>query len=104
MSALSNREAMACGLPLVCLDDPALSEILDEGINGLTYHTQEEFIACVTRLLDDKALYQKMSEAAIAKSKQFSMAACAGNFIRIYEKIVSRCQSAPCQVHGSKKI
>ena len=97
MSALSNREAMACGLPLICLDDPALKEILDNGVNGLTYRTEEEFVERVTHLLNDDAFYQKMAAAALEKSKQFSMAACARNFIRIYQKIVTKYQAYTAQ-------
>ena len=48
---MSYLEAMACGLPLVCRDDPSLLGVLENGENGYIYTDEPGFIKGVSALL-----------------------------------------------------
>ena len=89
-SSLTLREALACGLPCICLADEFLKGLLDDRINGMIYHSPKEFIRCVFKLLNDNELYEKMSREAIKKSAEFSMNNSAECFLKIYRHCLNR--------------
>ncbi|MGX2039599.1 glycosyltransferase family 4 protein [Methylocaldum sp. MU1018] len=70
---LSIHHAMAYGVPVVTDDDPltqtAEFEILQNGVNGLTYRAGDidDFVAKVSRILDDPALRRELSRAAVRR-------------------------------------
>lgn len=67
-------EAMGCGLPIIALKDAAMSDMVENGINGyLTNKNYKEFSEKIMKLFKDKKLYKKMSEQSIKKSKEFSI-------------------------------
>lgn len=89
MHSLTYLEAMACGLPLVCRDDPCLEGVLTDGFNGYIYQTKEEFVTKTLRLLQDEALCQEMSEHSLARSANFSEEAFADKMLALYRQLIS---------------
>ena len=87
MHSLTYLEAMACGLPLICRDDPCLEGVLFDGENGFRYRTQEEFTESVIKLVEDSALRAQMSENALQTSLTFSDTACAHKMLDLYKKL-----------------
>jgi len=56
-------EAMASGLPVIAVKAPGLTEIVEDGVNGLLVDPEPEAIAAAMRLLiDDPKLWLKLSE------------------------------------------
>jgi glycosyltransferase involved in cell wall biosynthesis len=56
-------EAMASGLPVIAVKAPGLTEIVEDGVNGLLVDPEPEAIAVAMRsLIDDPKLWLKMSE------------------------------------------
>ena len=61
---LTYLEAMACGLPVLCRDDPCLDGVIVNGENGFVYETKEEFAAYAARLVNDPGLRRSVGECA----------------------------------------
>lgn len=69
-------EAMASGLPLVGYDDAAVSECVEDGVNGLSCPPGDEaaFIAQACRLAADASLRRRLGAAARAEAARRSWA------------------------------
>lgn len=57
---LTLLEAMAASIPVVAYDDEAFSDALVDGLNGYTFESDEEYIKAVSKLIDDKKIYERM--------------------------------------------
>lgn len=64
-------EAMACGLPIVCTDVGGLSDLVQDGENGLLFKPGEIGVLArhIATLLGDDSLRQRMGQNNIAKIK-----------------------------------
>lgn len=70
---LTALEAMTAGLPVIVPTVGGIAEMVDEGVDG--YHIDAEHIDEVARhigqLLDDKTLYARMAQNALAASRRY---------------------------------
>ena len=57
-------QAMACGLPCLAADAPAYRGVVEDGVAGLLYRSEQEALQLLTVLIDDRALRQRLGEAA----------------------------------------
>lgn len=64
IQGLTYIEALASGNPIICREDPSLNGTLEEGKNGYSFKTQEEFIKNATLLLENEKLIKEMSAYA----------------------------------------
>lgn len=88
---LTYIEAMASGLPLLCRKDPCLERVIEEGVTGESYETEEEFRSALCRMLSDRTALAEMGNAAEAKfRKEFSAAAFADKILFVYEAFMGR--------------
>ena len=87
--SLSNLEAMACGLPLVCREDTCLRGVLDHGENGFIYRTEQEFAQSVGKIIGDQALKERMRANALRKAETFSDRRFVERMAEEYEKVLS---------------
>ncbi len=83
---LTNIEALASSLPIICKRDEALFGYLEEGMNGFTFQTDEDFIACCADLLSDRNLLLSMKENAEKSTRLFSIAIYAKKMLDIYDR------------------
>jgi hypothetical protein len=62
-------EAMACGVPAICLNVPTGAlELVEHEVTGLLVDDREDgFVAAVRRLRDEPRLWERLSRAARAK-------------------------------------
>lgn len=52
---LTYQEAMAAGLPLLCRRDACLVDVIQDGVNGMTYDSDAEFSKKLSLLAEDEA-------------------------------------------------
>ncbi len=84
-------EAMATGLPIVTCDVGAMSEIIDDGINGYVAHNEEELLNRLLLLLGSCALRQQVGHSAREKVEQkFNWHVIVDTYISIYEMMMGR--------------
>lgn len=84
-------EAMACGLPVITTRIPPLTEIVQDGVNGLLCQTDdiEGFARAARTLKDDPMLYNAISDAARKRAvATFSMDAMINKYLKIYKDLV----------------
>ena len=86
--SISCLEALACGLPLVCREDASLRGVLDDNGNGIIYHTEDEFVGAVTRILRDKRLREAMRERALDRAAEYSDARFVRRTLELYESLL----------------
>ncbi len=86
MHSLTYLEAITCGLPLLCRDDPCLEGMLEERVNGFAWKTREEFVSGCLSLMRDKTLRERFSAASLEISENFSAKKCAMDMADFYKK------------------
>lgn len=79
-------EAMASGLPVVCLDGKGNRDIIEQGKNGFMIFEQspELFAQKITELITNKQLYSEMSLYANEYAKKFDIKEYVDNLIELY--------------------
>ena len=93
--SLSNLEAMACGLPLVCREDTALLGVLVNGENGFTYRTEEEFVNSVASILTNQEVRERMRKNALQRAQAFSDQCFVSRLIEQYERVTAGGKNEP---------
>lgn len=69
---LTYIEAMACGLPLLCLEDPCLESVLISGHNGFYFKNADEFVQHCCRLFESNHILNVMGQNALSFASNFS--------------------------------
>ena len=88
--SMSYLESIANGLPLVCREDASLRGVLENGEDGFTYRTEQEFVDAVVKILQDQPLQKRMRENARRKAEEYSDQRFVERSIALYEKVLSR--------------
>lgn len=85
-------EAMAAGLPVVCLDGKGNRDIIIQGKNGVMLKDQdpENFAQTILDIFNSKEKYETMSEFAVAFAKQFDMTAHTEKLVEFYQSILKK--------------
>lgn len=79
-------EALACGVPVIAVDNRGHREIVQDGINGfLIKNDIDELVDKFDKLYNDKELYEKMKEKCYDTSKQFFLSHSIEIMKKIYE-------------------
>ena len=95
---LTYVEALACGLPLVCRNDPALDGVVSNGLGGYRYENCGEFCTYISKILDTPPLQRSMREENLAIVHKFSKEQFAENIAALYERLYQRKQLAAPQL------
>jgi glycosyltransferase involved in cell wall biosynthesis len=79
-------EAMASGLPCVVADAPGSKSLVESGINGYLAPPRdtEIFAECVTKIINDKILREKMAKNARRKALTYSWSSVNGELLKNY--------------------
>lgn len=76
-------EALACGTPVIALDDGSVPEVIEDGVTGFICSTEQEMVAAVGRLDEiDRARCRAEAE------RRFSPTVMARAYERLYEHLV----------------
>ena len=67
-------EAMACGLPVICSDIQANTDLIENNVTGLIVNSAPESVAkAIDIMRKDKDLRDRLASAALKKIKQFDL-------------------------------
>lgn len=82
-------EAMSHGLPVVAFHNNGPDEIISNNVNGflIDQYDTDAFAKKVLELLDDKLLYDRISNAARRRAKDFSSEKIAHKFMNLLEEV-----------------
>lgn len=89
---LVSLEAMEWKLPVVSTDEGAIRDVVKDGENGLISEKQnpQSLAACLERLMNDKALRERMGEEGYRRFKQqFTLAAFEQQFVQCVSKTLT---------------
>ncbi|WP_428768075.1 glycosyltransferase family 4 protein [Treponema sp. HNW] len=82
---MTTVEVMSAGVVPCVINKGGQKEIVDDGVNGFRWNTIEELTEKTLRLIKDNTLLKKMSEAAVKKSKVYTLTAFKNNVQHIME-------------------
>lgn len=85
---LTYIEAMACGLPLLCLEDPCLESVLISGHNGFYFKNADEFVRYCCELFESKHILKEMGQNALASATNFSKETFAAHIAQLYMETI----------------
>jgi glycosyltransferase involved in cell wall biosynthesis len=92
VTPLKPFEAMAMARPLIVADLPALTEVAPDGERSLTYRAEDEaaLAAAVERLMDDRALGERLGEAGRAwVTQERTWESNGARWTQIYESVLA---------------
>ncbi len=89
IQGLTYIEALACGLPILCRQDPALDMSLIKGVNGFDFIDEDSFHESAIRLIDDKELRIQMGVAAKESVDKFSLPNFASNLESVFGQVIA---------------
>lgn len=88
---LTYIEALAAGVPILVRSDPAIDDVVKQGVNGYTFSDQASFFQNLDRMLAlDKNDYQKLSNAAYESAKPYSVEQFVSSVLAVYEEEIER--------------
>ena len=89
---LVKAEAMAAGLPVITTDVPGCKDFIDNERNGIIVSNRdpEEYANAIERLIKDKALRKKISDAAKRDAQKLDWENIFEQIMGVYKKVISR--------------
>jgi 1,2-diacylglycerol 3-alpha-glucosyltransferase len=88
---LTYMEAMASALPILCRADDCLNDVIENGTNGLLYHTGEEFMQHLEQLKNDFPYRNQMGiMARRSVQKRYSIQAFTQSCLKVYYTAVQQ--------------
>jgi len=84
-------EAMAAGLPVVCLDGKGNRDIIEQGKNGCMFFEQNPtlFAEKIIEICQDKEMYTSMSTYAVNFAKQYDIVPYVDRLLELYTKSIT---------------
>ncbi len=81
-------EAMAAGLPVVCLGEMGVTEVVEPGVSGIfAPEDPAGFAAAMLQVLEDRALRERLREGALRRARELSTEASAKRTLEVYEEV-----------------
>jgi glycosyltransferase involved in cell wall biosynthesis len=77
-------EAMACGLPVICHKSGGYAEWIEHGRNGFLFETQQEALELLLGLKEDRALRERVGEAARRTAEELFSSAVRSEVVEFY--------------------
>jgi len=85
---LTYMEAMASALPLLCRADECLDGVIQDGVNGLVYRNEQEFLERLKQLKEDFVFRNQLGILARQSvEKRYSIPAFAAACLKVYHSL-----------------
>ncbi len=81
-------EAMSSSLPVVAVEDESFKNSVVDNLNGFKFNTDEEYISYISKIYEDKELYERLSNQARILSDDFSSDYFAKKVLKVYETAI----------------
>lgn len=81
---LTYIEALSSGCPVVCRYDPCIDGVVEEGFNGFTYTSRNQFANYVDKLLRNDEVRSQMSINAASTARKYSGSVFANQIVEVY--------------------
>ena len=91
---LTYIEAMACGLPVLCMKDECLKTILNPEVNGCFFEDSESF-AKGLMMLTEKSRISFLKNNALKTAENFSKKTFAKRAVKLYDNVILRYHTMP---------
>src|ERR1051325_9359845 len=90
--SLAALEAMAAGLPIVVTRTGGTEELVEEGINGFSFHwgDNDQLTSHLRAFAKDRALVGRMGAIARTRAENFGWEKIAADFLDLFDQIASR--------------
>lgn len=79
-------EAMAAGVPPLCIDDESFRGTVTDELNGRVFKNQEEYINQITELYENKKIIDVYSKQARVQAEHCSSRSYASSVIEVYQR------------------
>jgi glycosyltransferase involved in cell wall biosynthesis len=84
-------EAMSYGLPAIVVQGGGVGAAVVDGKNGyLVRNNANIFAACISKVLEDQELYQRLSQGAAQSAQRYTTLEMARNIVHIYRESMER--------------
>ncbi len=81
-------EAMAAGLPVVCLGEMGVTETVVDEVSGIfAPEDPPSFAVAILEVLEDRSLYERLREGALRRARELSTEAAAKKTLEVYEEV-----------------
>lgn len=87
---LTYVEAAANGLPLLCREDLCLQDVLRQGENGFSYNNEEEFLAAIKNISENKEWRKKAAEISREIAASFDKAKFGAAVEKVYLSVIEK--------------
>ena len=91
---LTYIEAAANALPLLCRDDPCLDNVIEKGVNGYAYTTEDEFLTHLEAIANDGQWRISASQSSEEISKKFDKRVFGDSVEEIYNQLINQTKKA----------
>lgn len=94
LQSIVTLEAMACGQPIVAVDEGALGELCHEGKNGYLFDldNDEQCAAGILEIIKNDHVRQRFSEESLRIAKTHDLDHVLETFLKLYKKTIRRKQ------------
>lgn len=85
---LTYIEGAANALPLLCRNDPCLDDVIEQGVNGYSYNTEEEFLTFIDKMVSDAEWRANASKRSAEISQKFDKSVFGDSVESIYKELL----------------
>ena len=87
---LTYLEALASGTPVICRDDPCVTDLVKPGENGFLYTTREGYLTAMETLLGSSETRHAFEQAAVLSAEEHSDNRFVDRMESLYEGLIRR--------------
>ena len=100
--SVATLEAMAAGLPAVVTHAGGMAELIEEGVNGLTFDwgNVEALVEHLGRLAAERTLVRQMGNASRARAAGFTWEAVSEHYVMMYAEVSQQKELTSWQARG----
>lgn len=83
-------EAMAAGLPVVCINDESFTGTIMNNVDGIIFNNLEEYIEAITKLYRDRELLKNLGKKARIDAEKYSSEKFATSVLEVYRTAIKK--------------